>query len=87
MHRIEKNILHHAKQRKQQRKLQDPLVVFWARKCDITGQGMNEGFCIEEGMMYIKYDKDMIKHLRQIDKDEQTKTDEELYVEYYENDY
>ncbi len=62
-------------------------ITFWARKCDITGEGMYEGYLIEDGFMYIKYDKDMIKHLRQIDKDEQTKTDDELYEEYYENDY
>ena len=39
----------------------------YARKCDITSEGMNEGYCIQDGMMYIKHKKDMIKHLRELD--------------------
>ena len=62
-------------------------ITFWARKCDITGEGMNEGYCIEDGMMYIKHDKDMIKHLRKIDEAETTKSDDDLTNEYYDNDY
>ena len=70
-------------------------ITFWARKCDITGEGMNEGYLIEDGFMYIKYDKDMIKHLRKVDEDEiidknthyYKKSNDELYEEYYENDY
>ena len=27
----------------------------FARKCDITGEGMNDGYCIQDGEMYIKY--------------------------------
>ena len=42
-------------------------IIKYARKCDITGEGMNEGYCIGDGLMYIKYEKDMIKHLREMD--------------------
>lgn len=41
-------------------------IIKYARKCDITGEGMNEGYCIQDGLMYIKYEKDMIKHLREM---------------------
>ena len=37
----------------------------WARRCDITGEGMDEGYCIGEGGMYIKYEKDMLKHIEE----------------------
>ena len=39
-------------------------IIKYARKCDITNEGMNEGYCIQDGLMYIKYEEDMIKHLR-----------------------
>ena len=41
--------------------------VYWARKCDISGEGMNEGYCINDGGMYIKYEKDMVEWLRSKD--------------------
>jgi hypothetical protein len=31
----------------------------WARKCDITGEGMNEGFCFGDGEVYIKNDDEL----------------------------
>ena len=62
-------------------------VKYWARKCDITGEGMNEGYCIEDGIMYIKNHKDMHKHLREIDGAKQSKSEEQLFMEYYENFY
>ena len=37
----------------------------FARKCDITGEGMNEGWCIGGGAMYVKYEMDMIKYAKQ----------------------
>lgn len=73
--------------------------ILYARQCDITKEGMNEGYCIEDGLMYIKYEKDMIKHLREKDKDmenielmnnvfsKKTTTDKELLDIYYENEY
>lgn len=74
-----------------------PVVNLWARKCDITGQGMNSGYCINDGGMYIKYESDMIKHLREVEKSgnpdydalvkEGRLTDEFLLEDYYKNDY
>ena len=62
--------------------------ILWARKCDATGEGMNKGYCVDDGIAYFKYDKDMIKHLREfgIDQDK-NKTDEEILEEYYQSDY
>tara|TARA_R110002096_G_C14173338_1_gene686152 strand:+ start:285 stop:587 length:303 start_codon:yes stop_codon:yes gene_type:complete len=68
--------------------------ILYARQCDITGEGMNEGYCIQDGLMYIKHKKDMIKHLRGIenvvvrDKYESYEfTDDNLMSVYYEEDY
>lgn len=72
-------------------------IILHPRKCDITGEGMHTGYCIGEGQMYIKYESDMIKHLRKIEKegnDEYDKlvaegrlTDDYLFNEYYQADY
>ena len=67
----------------------------YARKCDVTSEGMNEGYLIEApAMMYIKYENDLIKHLRKIEKDgnpyyetllsEGRLTDDFLLKDYYE---
>tara|TARA_R110000737_G_scaffold348088_1_gene381167 strand:+ start:565 stop:891 length:327 start_codon:yes stop_codon:yes gene_type:complete len=71
--------------------------VRYARKCDVTGEGMNEGYCIGEGDMYIKYEKDMIKHIRKIDSVDNKYhesdmlndklSDEWLLQDYYQHDY
>ena len=42
-----------------------PMEERYARKCDITGEGMNEGFCLQDGLMYIANEKDLIKKLRE----------------------
>lgn len=69
----------------------------YARKCNVTGNGMNEGFCIKDGEMYIKYEKDLIKHLRDVEKKANLKydkdisegrlTDDFLLSDYYECEY
>ena len=64
----------------------------YARKCDVTSKGMNEGYCINDGQMYIKEEADMIAHLRDVEKSQSNEsdrslTDAELLYEYYENDY
>ena len=63
--------------------------ILYARQCDITGEGMNEGYCIQDGLMYIKYVEDMIKHLRELDVELSLRTplDEELLNIYYDDDY
>ena len=38
--------------------------VYWARQCDVSGEGMDEGYCINDGDMYIKHEKDMLEWLR-----------------------
>ena len=63
----------------------------WARQCAITGEGMNEGYCIQEGLMYIKHKKDMVTHLREIAREEERISafcsDNFLINEFYERDY
>ena len=63
--------------------------ILYARQCDITGEGMNEGYCIQDGHIYIKYVEDMIKHLREFDVELSLRTplDEELLNVYYDDDY
>ena len=63
--------------------------ILYARQCNITGEGMNEGYCIQDGLMYIKYVEDMIKHLRELDVELSLRTplDEELLNVYYDDDY
>jgi hypothetical protein len=48
----------------------------FARKCSVTGEGMNEGFVIGDGDFYIKYEKDLITFLR--DNDEFPRENESL---------
>jgi hypothetical protein len=55
-------------------------IIKYARKCDITNEGMNEGFCILDGLMYIKYEKDMLQHILD-------ETDYDTIEEAYEDDY
>jgi hypothetical protein len=60
----------------------------FARVCDITGKGMNEGYCINDGMMYIKEKSDMINHLRGIEgEDTDGLSDDELIEYFYEEEY
>lgn len=63
----------------------------YPRRCDITGEGMNEGYCIQDGLMYIKYEKDLIKHLREIETDanegEHYSSDDFLLQDYYDAHY
>jgi hypothetical protein len=36
----------------------------FARKCDATGRGMNEGYVVGDGELYFAEKEDLIKHLR-----------------------
>ena len=36
----------------------------FARKCDVTGRGMNEGYVVGDGELYFAEKEDLIKHLR-----------------------
>jgi hypothetical protein len=37
----------------------------FARKCDVTGQGMNEGWVINQGFHYIKYEEDALVYAQE----------------------
>tara|TARA_R100000664_G_C2741847_1_gene130187 strand:+ start:309 stop:593 length:285 start_codon:yes stop_codon:yes gene_type:complete len=59
----------------------------WARVCDITGEGMNEGYVLEDGTCIIKYEKDLIKELREMgDEEYNNASDEFILKEAYENE-
>lgn len=36
----------------------------FARVCDVTGEGMNEGWVVNDGWMYIKYEEHAIAHAK-----------------------
>ena len=36
----------------------------YARRCDATGRGMNEGYVVGDGEMYFAEQDDLIRHLR-----------------------
>jgi len=69
----------------------------YARQCDVTEEPMNEGYLIQGGLMYIKYEDDLIAHIRAVEKEgnieydkdvsEGRLTDEWLLNDYYESDY
>ena len=52
----------------------------YARRCDVTGQGMNTGFCIRDGAMYIKSEKHLSEHIT-------NETDYASVEDAYEDDY
>jgi hypothetical protein len=58
----------------------------FARKCDITGEGMNEGYCVFDGEKYFKYEKDLIKFLRDREESPSDLSDEFLLKEAYDLD-
>tara|TARA_S200002703_G_scaffold92613_1_gene80046 strand:+ start:440 stop:733 length:294 start_codon:yes stop_codon:yes gene_type:complete len=39
--------------------------IYYARKCSITNEGMNEGWLDEQNLMYFKYVKDVIKYIKE----------------------
>jgi hypothetical protein len=67
---------------------------YFARRCDVTGNGMNEGYCIGDGEMYIEKESDMIAHLRSLDwvdadgnLSTDIESDEELLEFFYNEEY
>ncbi len=52
--------------------------ILWSRQCDITGEGMNDGWCWGDGHFYTKYKKDTIAELRKDHPDRNIFSDEEL---------
>jgi hypothetical protein len=62
----------------------DSMKYKFARKCDVTGDGMNEGYCIGDGDMYIKHEKDLLEYLRQNQGHDDSWTDEQTLEHFYE---
>jgi hypothetical protein len=65
-------------------------VIKYARKCDVTDQGMNDGYVLGNGLYYVKYDKDLVTILRKWYTDEKFRrmTDNELrQLAYDEGEY
>lgn len=50
----------------------------FARKCDITKEGMNEGWVWYDGGFYTKYKEDTIKELRKDNEEQNELSDEDL---------
>ena len=62
------------------------------RTCDITGEGMNEGYYLEHDLKinYIKYESDLLTHLVnncQLDIDMSDMTNQEILEEYHHEEY
>lgn len=36
----------------------------FARKCSVTGKGINEGFCFFDGGMYFEHEKDALEYAK-----------------------
>lgn len=59
----------------------------WARVDTATGKGMNEGFCVHDGLAYFENESDLINYLRQMNVDENGElSDEFILKEAYDND-
>jgi hypothetical protein len=39
-------------------------IKYWPRRCDVTGKGMDEGFCFGDGMYYIADDENALAFVR-----------------------
>lgn len=52
--------------------------ILWARQCDVTEEGMNDGWCWGDGHFHTKYEKDTIAELRKDHPDRNIFSDEEL---------
>ena len=50
----------------------------YKRECDITGEGMNEGWCWGDGIFYSKYEEDTLKTLREDYPEHKKLSDDEL---------
>ena len=59
----------------------------YARKCNVTGKGMNEGWCWGEGLFYTLTLEDTIKELRKDYPDKADVPDDELLGESVHNEF
>ena len=59
----------------------------YARRCDATGKGINEGYVVGDGELYFASKDDLIKHLRELDGSKDCNTPDELLEFFYNEDY
>jgi len=52
----------------------------YARQCDITGEGMNDGYVVGDGEMHIKYEKDLIALIRSWGVDENNELSDDFIL-------
>lgn len=69
-------------------------MIKFARRCDATGKGINEGYVVGDGELYFAEREDLIKHLRTLDwvdcngyKSTNCVTDDALMKYFYNEDY
>ena len=69
-------------------------MIKFARRCDATGRGINEGYVVGDGELYFAEREDLIKHLRTLDwvdcngyKSTNCVTDDALMKYFYNEDY
>ncbi len=53
----------------------------YARKCYITGKGMNEGWVDENADKYFKNNVDVIKHIKELMIEETKQTEHQFFIE------
>lgn len=58
--------------------------VKFVRRCDVSGKGMNEGWCWRDGLFYTKTEEDTIKKLREDFPENSDLSDKELLDSKYE---
>jgi hypothetical protein len=60
----------------------------FARKCDATGRGMNEGYVVGDGEMYFSEEQHLIEWLKDVAKEEslEFESDKLMMEHYYEEE-
>lgn len=64
----------------------------FARRCDVTGRGMNEGYVVGDGERYFSEKEHLLNHLRELDWEDadgnrsQDLTDDEDIMEFFYNE-
>ena len=64
----------------------------FARRCDATGRGMNEGYVVNDGELYFSKEEHLLEHLRTLDWEDadgnrsQDLTDDEDILEFFYNE-
>ena len=53
----------------------------YARKCSITGEGMNEGWINENTDAYFKHKSDVVKHIKELMIEETKQTGHQFFIE------